>query len=62
MDYKESFAPTAKMNTVRFLLSIAVNFEWCLYQMDVKNVFLHGELEEDVDMKLPLGHSQAWPT
>ena len=55
-DYKETFAPVAKMNTFRVLVSLAVNESWRLYQMDVKNTFLHGELEEKVYIRLPPGH------
>lgn len=58
VDYKETFAPVAKMNTVRVLLSVAINHGWSLFQMDVKNAFLHGDLEEDVFMKIPQGHPQ----
>ena len=42
VDYQETFASVAKMNTVRILLSLAVNFYWGLQQYDVKNAFLHG--------------------
>jgi Reverse transcriptase (RNA-dependent DNA polymerase) len=43
------------MNTVRILMSIAVIHEWPLFQMDVKNVFLQGDLEEEVYMEIPPG-------
>jgi Reverse transcriptase (RNA-dependent DNA polymerase) len=47
IDYEEIFAPVAKMNTVRILFSIMVNKKWILYQMNIKNIFLQGTLEEE---------------
>ena len=53
MDYQETFALVAKMNTVRVLFSLAANFNWDLQQFDVKNAFLHGDLEEEIYMIPP---------
>jgi hypothetical protein len=48
VDYDETFAPVAKINTIRALISIAANNKCKLFQMDVKNVFLHGDLNEQI--------------
>ncbi|WZZ50850.1 hypothetical protein YC2023_050957 [Brassica napus] len=54
-DYIETFAPVAKLHTIRIVLSLAVNLGWGLWQMDVKNAFLQGELEDEVYMHPPPG-------
>ncbi|CAA7047299.1 unnamed protein product [Microthlaspi erraticum] len=61
VDFKETFAPVIKMNTVRILLEISAAKGWELHQMDVHNAFLHGDLEEEVYMKLPPGFKATGP-
>ena len=53
IDYQETFAPITKLNTERVLLSLAANLDWWLQQLDIKNAFLNGDLEEEVYMELP---------
>ena len=55
VNYQETFAPVTKMNTIRTLLSLAAHYNWQLLQYDVKNAFLHGDLDEEIYMNIPLG-------
>ncbi|GJV69018.1 ribonuclease H-like domain-containing protein [Tanacetum coccineum] len=47
LDYEETFSPVVKMVIVRCLISIVVNKQWPLYQLDVNNAFLYSDLHED---------------
>ena len=53
IDYEETFAPIACLTSVRCLIAVAAVRRWLLYQMDVKNAFLNGELHEKVYMQRP---------
>jgi hypothetical protein len=46
IDYDETFALVAKMDSIRLALAIATTRGWEVHQMDVKNAFLHGDLLE----------------
>ena len=53
VDYEETFAPVMKYQSLRTLLALANEEELHIHQMDVKNAFLNGEIQEDVYMEQP---------
>ena len=57
INYEEIFTLVARISFVRTLLAVTAASKWDLFQMDVKNVFLNGELSEEVYMQPPPGLS-----
>jgi hypothetical protein len=55
IDYNETFSPVVKYTTLRTLFSIAAARGMKTKQMDVKTAFLHGDLDEEIYMKMPEG-------
>ncbi|XP_075092269.1 putative mitochondrial protein AtMg00820 [Nicotiana tabacum] len=55
LDYHETFSPVSTMVTVRSVISVAASKGWNMYQMDVYNAFLQGDLYEEVYMEIHHG-------
>ena len=55
IDYDETFSPVVKPATIQVVLSLAVSRSWPIHQLDMKNTFLHGHLEETVYCQQPPG-------
>ena len=58
IDYNETFAPIAKMNSICLVHSLASLHNLEVHQMDVKYTFLHGDLHEKIYMEQPPGYVQ----
>lgn len=57
VDFSDTFAPVARLGTLRLLLAIAAEKGWKVYQLDVKSAFLNGYLEEEIYVAQPEGFS-----
>ncbi|KAI5344111.1 hypothetical protein L3X38_011988 [Prunus dulcis] len=55
IDFNETFAPVARLDTVRTLVAVAAQRNWNLFQLDVKSAFLNGVLNEEVYVDQPSG-------
>jgi hypothetical protein len=55
VDFGEIFSPIANLTSIRVLISLMATFDLEIEKMDVKTLFLHGDLEEEIYMKQPEG-------
>ncbi|GKB79940.1 retrotransposon protein, putative, ty1-copia subclass, partial [Tanacetum coccineum] len=58
IDYNEVFSPVVRHTSIRVILALTACKDYELEQLDVKTAFLHGNLEEVIYMKQPLGYEQ----
>ena len=56
IDYIETFSSVVRMNSICIFLSLLVNLNWSLHQLDVSNAFLYGDLTKRVFMEQPPGY------
>ena len=59
VDYFETYAPVAKLTTVRLILAYGIRNNFVFHHLDVKTAFLHGNLSEDIYMAIPDGIDKA---
>jgi hypothetical protein len=59
IDFDETYAPVARLESIRMLLAFVSHMEFKLFQMDVKSAFLHGFIKEEVNVKQPPGFEDA---
>lgn len=55
IDYTDTFAPVARLDTVRLLLALAAQNRWEVFQLDVKSAFLNGIMNEEIYVEQPEG-------
>ena len=57
IDYKETFSPVSKKDSLRIIMALVAQYDLELHQMDVKTAFLNGDIEEEIYMDQPEGFS-----
>ena len=55
IDYRKTFSPISKKDSLRIIMTLVAHFDLELHQMNVKTAFLNGNLEEEVYMDQPEG-------
>jgi transposase InsO family protein len=61
LDYSETFAPVAKMTTIRLVLALAAANDWELHNMDVNTAYLNAPVDEQIYAQQPKGFEQLGP-
>ena len=61
IDYFETYASTAKMQSIRTVLALAAGLGLSLHSVDISNAYLNGDIDADVYMRLPDGYDSAKP-
>ncbi|GKF61453.1 retrotransposon protein, putative, ty1-copia subclass, partial [Tanacetum coccineum] len=56
IDYEETFSPVADIRAIKILIAITAYYDYEIWQMDVKTIFLNGRLDEDIYMEQPEGY------
>jgi hypothetical protein len=54
LDFDETFAPVARLESIRILHAYATHHDFKVYQMDVKSAFFNGPIKEEVYVEQPL--------
>jgi hypothetical protein len=60
LDFEETFAPVARLESIHILLAYAAHHSFKLYQMDVKSAFLNGPIKGEVYVEQPPGFEDDW--
>ncbi|RVW63464.1 Retrovirus-related Pol polyprotein from transposon TNT 1-94 [Vitis vinifera] len=58
IDYKDTFSPVSKKDSLRIIMALVAHFDLELHQIDVKTAFLNGNLDEDIYMEQPEGFAK----
>jgi hypothetical protein len=59
LDFSETYAPVARLESIRILLAYASYHGFKIYQMDVKSTFLNGPIKEEVYVEQPPGFEDS---
>ena len=53
INYSDTFSLVGKMTSIWLFISLTATYHWDLHQLEIKNIFLHGDLQEEVYIEQP---------